>query len=89
MYIGIHVNYPFFLSDSLDRFWKKKNSQISNFMEICPVGPELSHADRRTDRTKLIVALRSFASAPKNWNHAQQATFQYVDYSTFLIPYFN
>jgi len=27
-----------------------KNSQISNFMEIRPVGAELFHADRQTDR---------------------------------------
>ena len=27
-----------------------KNAQISNFMQICPVGAELLHADGRTDR---------------------------------------
>ena len=31
-----------------------------------PVGAELFHADGRTDMTKLIVAFRSFAKAPKN-----------------------
>ena len=39
-------------------------------MEIRPVRTELFHADGRTDRhtdtTKLIVALCSFAKAPKN-----------------------
>ena len=30
-------------------FLKKKNTQISNFMKIRPVGAELLHADRRTD----------------------------------------
>jgi hypothetical protein len=48
--------------------------QISNFMEIRPVGAELSHEDRRTDRptdrqtdrTKQIVAFGIFANAPKN-----------------------
>jgi hypothetical protein len=39
-------------------------------MKIRPVGTELFHADRRTDRqtdmTKLIVAFRVFANAPKN-----------------------
>ena len=35
-------------------------------MKIRPVGAELLHANRRTDITKLIVALRNFANAPKN-----------------------
>jgi hypothetical protein len=39
-------------------------------MKIGPVGAELFHADGRTERqaymTKLIVAFRSFANAPKN-----------------------
>jgi hypothetical protein len=35
-------------------------------MKIRPVGAELFHADRRTDMTKLIVAFRNFANAPKN-----------------------
>ena len=32
---------------------------------MCPVGAELFHADRRTDMTKLIVAFRNMANAPK------------------------
>jgi hypothetical protein len=43
-----------------------KNTQISNFMKIRPVGAELFHADRRTGMTKLIVAFRNFAKVPKN-----------------------
>jgi hypothetical protein len=36
-------------------------------MKIRPVRAELFHADGRTDRqTKLIVAFRNFANAPKN-----------------------
>jgi hypothetical protein len=39
-------------------------------MKIRPVGDELFHADRgtngRTDITKLVVAFRNFANAPKN-----------------------
>jgi hypothetical protein len=27
-----------------------ENTQISNFMKICPVGVELVHEDRQTDR---------------------------------------
>jgi len=34
-------------------------------MKILPVEAELFHADRRTDMTKLIVAFRNFANAPK------------------------
>jgi len=37
-------------------------TQISNFIEICPVRAELFHADRWTDMTKLIVAFRNFAN---------------------------
>jgi len=43
-----------------------KNTQISNFMNIRPVGAEMFDADGRTDVTKLIVAFRNFAKAPKN-----------------------
>jgi hypothetical protein len=39
---------------------------MSNFTQIRPVGAELFHADRQTDMTKLIVAPRNFAKAPKN-----------------------
>jgi len=48
----------------LDRL--AKNTQISNFKEVHPVGAELFHADGRTDMTKLIVIFRNFANAPKN-----------------------
>ena len=53
MYICRHVKYRLLLPD----FNKtpiilkdiRKNTQISNFMKIRPVGAELSHADGRTD----------------------------------------
>ena len=51
-------------SNILDRF--SKNIQISNVMEIRPVGAELFHAEGRTDLAKLIVAFWSFVKAPKN-----------------------
>jgi len=45
----------------------RKNTQISNFMIIRPMGAEFFHADRQkdgyTDVTKLIVAFRNFAKA--------------------------
>jgi hypothetical protein len=44
----------------------RKNTQISNFTKIRPVGVEFFHADGQTDMTKLTVALRNFAKALKN-----------------------
>ena len=41
-------------------------NQVPNFMKIHPVGAESFHADGRTDTTKLTVAFRNFANAPKN-----------------------
>ena len=43
----------------------RKNSQISYSMKIRPVAVELFHADRRRCMTKLKVAFRNFAKAPK------------------------
>jgi len=47
-----------------------KNTQISNLIKICPVGAEFFHTnaqvDRQTDFTKLILAFRNVANAPKN-----------------------
>ena len=50
----------------LDRF--SKNTCISNFMKIRPVGAELFHADGRTeaDMTKVIIVFRNFANAHKS-----------------------
>jgi hypothetical protein len=39
---------------------------MSNFTQIRPVGAELFHAHGQTNMTKLIVAFRNFANAPKN-----------------------
>ena len=47
-----------------DRFLK--NTQISNFIKIRPVGGELFRADGQTDMTKVTVVFRNFANAPKN-----------------------
>jgi hypothetical protein len=69
-YIGLHVKYPLFLSDFNDT-WNfvgrfSKNTQISIFMRIHPVTGKLSHAEGRTDMTKLIVAFHNIAEVPKN-----------------------
>jgi len=51
MYIGLQVTYHLFLSDLMKLDFMErlsKNTQISNFMKIRPVGAELFHADGRT-----------------------------------------
>ena len=62
------------------RFWwnlnflnrYSKSTQISNLMEVRPMGAELFHeyrrTDGRTDITKLTVAFRNFANEPKKLN---------------------
>jgi len=70
MYIGVHVKYRYScqilmkLEFSHERF--SKNPRISNSVNMRPAVAEFSHADRRTDMTKLIVAFRTFANAPNN-----------------------
>ena len=78
--------------------------QISNYTNVHPVRAELFHADGRTDTTKLIVAFRYVANAPKNtyiffcrcvyWNNTIQYwnnTKQYWNnkYNTETIQYWN
>jgi hypothetical protein len=63
-YICLHVKYPSFLSD-VNGTWilrdrVSKNTQISNFTKIGPVGAELFYTDRRTDMMNLIFAFRNF-----------------------------
>ena len=47
------------------QIYLKKTSNIRS-LKIRPVGAELSDEDGQTDMTKLTVAFRSFANAPKN-----------------------
>jgi len=61
---GLHVKYPSFYK--IPKF--SETSQTSNFMKIRSVGAEFVPCDKtngRTDVTKLVVAFRSFANAPK------------------------
>jgi len=61
MYIGLHVQSPFLLSDF--------NTVLIfsiDFTKIRPAGAELLHVDGRTDMAKLIFALRNFPNAHKN-----------------------
>ena len=54
MCICLHVVYQLFLSDLnanlIFSIIITKNTQVTNFMKICPVGTELFHAHRETDR---------------------------------------
>jgi len=56
MYTGVHVKYSLLCQivmglESTRQFSKKKKgTQILNFMKILPVGDELFHADRRTEK---------------------------------------
>jgi len=53
MYIGIYVKYPSLVSDVMkiefSRQSFEKNTQLSIFMEIRPIGAELLFADRQSD----------------------------------------
>jgi hypothetical protein len=79
MCIGLHVQYPLFLSDmnensifSTDfrKIYKYKISWKSVWWELsCSM-----RRDGRTDRTKLVVVFRNFANGPKNafdWVYAR------------------
>ena len=43
-----------------------RTTHIPNFMNICPVGAELFHADIQTDVTKLIVIFCTFVNTPND-----------------------
>ena len=69
MYIGLHVKYLLSLSD-FNESWilstAFQKTEISNWIKIRPVAAQLFHAHRgRTYMTKLTLAFRNFADAPK------------------------
>jgi hypothetical protein len=65
MCIGLRVKYRLLLSDFNETwiFLDKvlKNTQITNFMKIRPVGAELFRADGPTDMTKIINRFSKFS----------------------------
>jgi hypothetical protein len=93
MHIALLVKYPLFLlnfNENLSFFGRLlKNPQMSNLMEIRPVGAILLHVGGQTDMTKLIVTFHNFSEAPKKWN-GFHGTFQdttthaYNEHSRFL-----
>jgi len=57
-----------------------KNTQISNFMKIHPVGAELFHAGRQTAMTKLTVTFWNTVYAPKNTTLVQSEASDTIDF---------
>jgi hypothetical protein len=70
----------------LDRF--SKNTEIYNFMKICPVGDELFHAGGQTGQTHDEANSRfsEFANAPKNHGAPHYGVFFS---SLVLLPLFS
>ena len=58
--------------DFLNRF--SKNTKTTNSVKIRPAGAELFHADRQTDKTKLIVAFRKFCECA--WNRISENSYR-------------
>jgi len=67
--------------NSLNRF--SKHIQKLNFIKVRLAEAELLHANRRTDMTKLIVALRNFANAPKTRKQKLQTSLKKVKCSRY------
>ena len=53
-------------------------------MKIRQVGAELYREDRRTDMTKLIVAFRNFANAPKSSDYLGTTDLHWVLKTRFI-----
>jgi len=62
MYFGIRVKYPLILSGCNEIFLTdfSKNTLISNFVKIRPVGAEFFHADGQTGIEKLVAIFRNY-----------------------------
>jgi hypothetical protein len=69
MHIGLHVKYPLFLSFHKTWIFSRDFRKIPKYpisRKSIQWEPSLSHANRRTETTKLIVAFRNFVKAYKN-----------------------
>jgi len=50
MSIGLHVQFPLFFADFNGKWIFPKDFRKMSFMKILPLGAELFHAERRTDK---------------------------------------
>jgi len=60
---------------------------MSNFNKIRPVGAEEFHAERWTNTTKLIVAFRKIAKAPKYYKQFAKSSLLSRDYFSKLLEH--
>ena len=84
----VHVFFVRFQRNLNFLYSFSKNTRISDFMKVHPVGAELFHSEglteRRTDMMKVVVAFRNFANEPKNdtngrviWNETHTVLWKY------------
>jgi hypothetical protein len=67
---SLHAKYPLFFSDfNQTSIFSTDFREILKYHKNPSVRAELFHADGQTDMTKLIVAFRSSAKAPKKRNY--------------------
>ena len=77
MFTSPRAKQPLFFSDFseirnfLNRY--SKNTQISNFMKICPVGAELLQTEGQTATTTVTAAFRKFCEPARKWYRSTQA----------------
>ena len=96
-HVGLHLKYPLFCQTVMTAEFSGQIFEKINFMKINAEGGELFRADGQTDMTKLIVAFRSFANAPRKvtcklslgppWMHQQWLHTN--EWSTFKICLFS
>jgi hypothetical protein len=60
---------PRYFHPILTKFWlyRQESPLLSNFSKLLAVGASLTHADRRTDMTKLIAAFGYYANVRKKY----------------------